>query len=155
MRRFRFSLQRVLDVKRIVEEQRRLAVAQAQVAVAACARLLHQAEAERQSAMAADFTAGEVLDPAVQTVAWNHRTVLYDRTVNLQAELADRQRVLDQARAVLLNAVKERRALERVAEKRRAAHELAMARLEQKLLDDLAGTRAARGQVQADGQQRG
>jgi len=155
MRRFRLSLQRVLDVKRIVEEQRRLAVAQAQAAVAACARLLHQAEAERQSAMAANFAAGEALDPAVRTVAWNHRTVLYDRTVNLQAELAERQRVLDQARAVLLNAVKERRALERVAEKRRAAHELAMARLEQKVLDDLAGTRAARGQIQADGQQRG
>src|SRR5690606_22644420 len=98
MRRFRFSLQRVLDGKRIVEEPRRLALAQARAAVAAWARLLHQAEAERQSAMAANFAAGEALDPAVRTVAWNHRTVLYDRTVNLQAELAEPERVVDPGR---------------------------------------------------------
>ncbi|OUM99494.1 MAG: flagellar export protein FliJ [Firmicutes bacterium ZCTH02-B6] len=155
MRPFHFSLQRVLDVKRIVEEQRRLAVSHAQAEVAVCAKHLQQTQAARQSAVADAAAHGETVDPAIRAMAWNQRTVLYDRTLSLQAELAERQRSLDQARGVLMNAMKERRALELVAEKRRAAHELAMARLEQKILDDLAGTRAARVQPQPGGPKRG
>ncbi len=149
MRAFRFSLQRVLDVKRIVEEQRRHAVLQAQADVDACAHLLEQTEAARRAAAAGTGTGRGAVDPDMLSLGWQHRAALYGRRLALEAELAEKTRVLDRARVVLLGAVKERRALERVAEKRRAAHELAMARLDQVVLDDLAGTRAARARREA------
>lgn len=142
MTAFRFSLQRVLDVKRIREEQRRQAVAQAQAAAEACAQELEEANEALLEAVAGGV--GAAFDPALLSLGWQHRTVLHARAVQLQEELAERHRVLAQVRSDLAAAVKERQALERLRERRRAAHEQDEARREQASLDDLAGARAVR-----------
>ena len=142
MRAFRFSLQRVLDVKRIREEQRRQAVAQAQAEAEACAQQLEEANEALLEAVAGGV--GGAFDPVLRSLGWHHRTVLHDRAVQLQEQLAERNRVLAQVRSDLVVAVKERKALERLRERRRAVYEQEEARRAQASLDDLAGARALR-----------
>ncbi|HLT58738.1 MAG: flagellar export protein FliJ [Limnochordales bacterium] len=155
MRAFRFSLQRVLDVRGLIEEQRRQAVFRAQAEVTACAQELEAIKAARRTAAAQGRPDGDSVDPGLQALGWQHRAVLYQRATALQAELARRQAALEEARSHLVAAVKERRVLERLKERRRLAHAREAARREQVLSDDLASQRAARTGRRDDGRQRG
>jgi flagellar FliJ protein len=139
MRRFRFSLETLLKVRRQLEEarQRELALAQGARDRALQAlggldgslkALLLQRAGERQGR----------LDLAQE--AWHadrHQSLLRSMALARTA-LAQREMELDLARQRAVEAARERRVLEKLEEKQLQEHQLLMVREEQGLLDDLA-----------------
>jgi flagellar FliJ protein len=139
MKRFRFSLETVLKVRRQVEEvrQRELAVAQgardrSMQALGGLENslrlLLAQRAGERQGRLnlAEEAWHGEM-----------HQSLL--KSLGLaRLALADREKTLDLARQRAVEAARQRRVLEKLEEKQLQEHQLLMIREEQGLLDDLA-----------------
>jgi len=139
MRRFRFSLETLLKVRRQLEEarQRELALAQGARDRALQAlggldgslkALLLQRAGERQGR----------LDLAQE--AWHadrHQSLLRSMAL-ARTTLAQREMELDLARQRAVEAARERRVLEKLEEKQLQEHQLLMVREEQGLLDDLA-----------------
>lgn len=142
MAAFRFSLQRVLDIKRIREEQRRHELAVARAEAAACARRLEESQTALRAAIVADTDSR--VDPGLRSLSWHHRSVLQARTTELRTELARRRQAVQEASRDLRVAAQEVQVLERLKERRREACQREEARREQRALDDLAGARAAR-----------
>ena len=139
MRRFRFSLETVLKVRRQVEEarQRELALAQGARDRAlmelggldgSLRLLLAQRAAERQGRL------------NLAEESWHadrHQSLLSSMGLARTA-LAQREKELDLARQRAVEAARERRVLEKLEEKQLQEHQLLMVREEQGLLDDLA-----------------
>ncbi|MBO8141917.1 MAG: flagellar export protein FliJ [Firmicutes bacterium] len=142
MRRWRFELQRVLDVRRIREEERRQQLARAQAEWTVVARRLDGVRAERHKAVEAAVSGA--FDVSWRIVGWSQRARLFSRMRALEDELAERERDRDEVREQLVQAARERQVLERLAERRRAAFLLEEGRREQALLDDMVAARLGR-----------
>ena len=141
MARFRFRLQRVLDVKHIREKQRVRELAEAarereheRLAEAALrdeqGRLR---EARRQSADAGALQIESQL-------AGGMRRKIRQQT----ARTAAAQRAVETAQHQLLNAMKERKALDKLSERRQEEFRVEQSRLERRFIDEIAGQAAYR-----------
>ena len=139
MKRFRFSLETVLKVRRQVEEagQRELALAQA----ARDRALQALGGLENSLKLLLSERAGERkgrLNLAEE--AWHadrHLGLLQSQGLARTA-LLEREKALDLARQRAVEAARERRVLEKLEEKQLQEHQLLMIKEEQGLLDDLA-----------------
>jgi len=139
MRRFRFSLETVLKVRRQVEEarQRELALAQgardrALQALGGLENSLKRLLSERAGERKGRLNLAEE--------AWHA-----DRDLGLlqsqglaRTALAETEKALDLARQRAVEAARERRVLEKLEEKQLQEHQLLMIKEEQGLIDDLA-----------------
>jgi flagellar FliJ protein len=136
MKRFRFALQPVLDQRQRIEDEK-------QMIVAAKRRSLDEAEAELQRLNEEFRENADVLrsrhselDTEELRLTYAHLQFL-DRCIVSQIKVvAERRVALDRARAELLEASKERKAVEKLKERRREAHDTEAARLEQNEIDD-------------------
>lgn len=154
MRAFRFSLQRVLDVKLLLEEQQKQALAAARVETAAVEGRLDEARRERALAVRQDGAAvaradgasrghrpefdSVPIDPWLRELGWRRREMLFQRVQLLTVELSERRRREEEARAKLVERLRDRRVLERLADKQRQEHFRDEARREQAVLDEAA-----------------
>jgi|GEM_PF-476802 flagellar FliJ protein len=139
MKRFRFSLETVLKVRRQVEEvrQRELALAQASrdralQALGGLENSLRLLLSERAGERKGRLSLAEE--------SWHadrHLSLLQSQGL-ARAALAEREKVLDLARQRAVEAARERRVLEKLEEKQLQEHQLLMIKEEQGLLDDLA-----------------
>ncbi len=136
MKRFHFALQPVLDQRQRIEDQKQMVVAQRR-------RSLDEAEAElrrlneefRENADVLRVKHSE-LDIEELRLTYAHLQFL-DRCIVAQIHVvAERRVALDKARAELLEASKERKAVEKLKERRRTAHETEAMRIEQNEIDD-------------------
>ncbi|MFO7265224.1 MAG: hypothetical protein C0P62_003385 [Bacillota bacterium] len=143
MKKFRFSLQRVLDVKVLLEEQQQVALAEARAAAEQAAAALARAREERAAAVAEDG-AEQYAAPWLRDLAWRRRERLLARERRLAAELAEAREREEEERERLLARHKERLVLEKLADKRRAEYMVQLARWEQAVLDEAALTRRQR-----------
>ncbi|MCR4440974.1 MAG: flagellar export protein FliJ [Peptococcaceae bacterium] len=74
-------------------------------------------------------------------IAWNYRKRLKKELTRQQAVVAEKQKELDEARGALLEAMKEKKVLEKLREKKRRDYLYEEDKKEQSLLDELAGCR--------------
>ncbi len=135
-RRFKFSLQPVLEQRKRVEEEKQQAVAQRQ-------RELDRSEAELKR-LNDDFrsssdslrTNHRGLDGEQLRLHYAHLQFL-DRAITAQIRVvAERRLTLDRARNDLLEASKERKVVEKLKERRHEAFVAEELRIEQNELDD-------------------
>ena len=139
MKKFRFSLETVLKVRRQAEEarQRELAEAQAQRD-----RALMQLGADERAlrGLLAEQSAGRTgkLDLAAEAWYQARQISLLNAISHGKADLLAKEEALDLARAKAVEAARERRVLEKLEEQQLAEHLEKLNREEQGLLDDLA-----------------
>lgn len=153
MPRFRFPLRAVLEQRERVERDHRVAVAQAEKArveaenqVRAHQRSIVSIKNDLREALAPGSGAINLREARLQANASLHATL---RTQQAALQLAGTIRRVETARAGLMEAAKERRALELLRERQFEAWKLRLSRAETAELDDLANGRAARGDEQA------
>jgi flagellar protein FliJ len=136
MKRFRFTLQPVLDQRKRVEDEK-------QVVVAARKRELDQAEAEltrlneefRMHTTA--LSAGHARYETRELQGTYAHLAFLDRCIVAQIRVvAERRVALDRARNDLLAASREKKVVEKLKERRREAFVLEEQRIEQNELDD-------------------
>lgn len=136
MKRFRFALQPVLDQRQRIEDEKQMVVAQKQ-------RSLDEAEAERRRLneefrVNADLlrTRHHKMNTQELVLSYAHLQFL-DRCIVAQIKVvAERRVALDKARVELLEASKEKKAVVKLKERRREAHDAEAMRLEQNDIDD-------------------
>jgi flagellar FliJ protein len=144
VRRFRFRLAQLLDLRERAEERRREELAAARDAVRATRGEIDATRLAQERA----HRALEAVD-APGAASRRRGLVLYAeflqaRLAALEAELAARRRAEEQATAALLEAVRDRRVLVRLRDRRRVEHNRLESRAEQATLDDLAQRPARR-----------
>jgi flagellar FliJ protein len=136
MKRFRFALQAVLDQRQRIEDEK-------QMVVAVKKRAVDEAEAELRRLNEEFRVNADVLrirhsklDTEELRLTYAHLQFL-DRCIVSQIKVvAERRVALDRARAELLVASKDRKAVEKLKERRREAHDTEAMRLEQNEIDD-------------------
>lgn len=139
MKKFRFSLTTVLDLKRQVEErcQRELAAAQAQRD--RTLQWLGSTESSlRELGQARSRTRGATIDLNAEAWYQARQRGLLSALRHLNADLARHEDELDAARAKAVEAARERRVLEKLEETQRNAWLQALDTEEQGMMDELA-----------------
>lgn len=149
MARFRFPLAALLEHRSRVEKDHRVAVARAEQARLEAERAVR---AQQQSIISIKNDLREALSPGsgsinlrearLQANASLHATL---RTQQSALKLAGAMRRVDAARGGLIEAAKERRALELLRDRQFEAWKRRLNKAETIELDDLANARAARG----------
>lgn len=136
MKAFKFRLDPVLEQRKRIEEERQLELAarerDLQEAQDELARLDH--EYRRFSMRLRDEH--ERLQGEELRLHYAHLQYLDRRIVAQHGVVAKCREAVDHARAALLDAAKERKAMERLKERRLEEHRADVARLEQRDLDD-------------------
>ncbi len=140
MRAFQFSLQAILTLREEKEQEAQRAVASAlnlvamiQSRIAAVVRELDGLGTEVRGRLGHGVMVRELEQLG------NYQTVLSERRLRLEVELARAEQGVEQARTVLLKATQDRQALENYRVRLHRMHDYQQARAEQKMLDDLAG----------------
>ncbi|MCA9281357.1 MAG: flagellar FliJ family protein [Phycisphaeraceae bacterium] len=149
MAKFRFPLQALLEHRSRIERDHRVLVAQAERARVDAE---NEVRSRQQSIVSIKDDLREALSPEagsinlrearLQANASLHATL---RTQQSALQLAGAMRRVDGARAALVEAAKERRALELLRDRRFEAWKQRMNKAETNELDDIANARAARG----------
>jgi flagellar FliJ protein len=136
MKRFVFALQPVLEQRERIEDEK-------QQTVAIRLRAVDEAEAELRRLNAVFRENADRLRDKHREIETEELRLTYahlrfiDRSIVAQIQvLAERRLALDRARKDLQVASKERKAVEKLKERRKSAHETEAARVEQNELDD-------------------
>ena len=139
MKRFRFSLETVLKVKRQVEEARQMELAAAQGRRDLCLMQLGRLEQDLQGLLM-DRSGQRQGRVDLGEEAWysQRQWGLNQGIGRAQLDLQAREEELDAARTRAVEAARERRVLEKLEEKQLQEHLFKLNREEQGLLDDLA-----------------
>jgi flagellar FliJ protein len=141
MRRFEFSLQKVLDYRRRREEQAIRAFAQAQAQLLHEQAVLHRLLVEREECLRRSHRR-QRLTMELLDVEQTYLTTLERRIEAQRERVAEVEKVLEERRQALIEARRERKALERLREKHYEQWRQETLRTEQKALDELATMRA-------------
>lgn len=142
MKRFRFDLDKLLELRRYREREAELELARAMGEAAAVQYRLLDLARDRAAAAAERFAPG-------RSVAEIRHTDLYilrlDRTKDALIEAAAKaEAVVDTARDAFTEASRDRKVIDKLKEKRLAEHRAAREDEELKSIDDLTGGAAAR-----------
>ncbi len=149
MKKFRFSLEPVLKHRERIEDARKADMAARQreldAAIAELAALNDRYRAQ------SDLLRGEHKHLTVEELRSGYAHVEFlNRAINAQQALVDRRRgAVDRARVELLAASRDRKAVEKLKERRREAHDEGERRAEQYELDDGNARRYGRGKESA------
>lgn len=150
MRAFRFPLQRVLDVKIVLEEQQQLALAAAEHQLAAARSSLDDAMQAHAAAVALGNDRAVSTDPFLRALNWRGRARLVQHVHECTQSVEQSRLARDEEREILVTRHQERRVLELLEEKQRDRHRLQQLRRQQALVDDLTGARHKRGERRND-----
>lgn len=143
MPRFKFRLERVLDVRKSQEEREKMAFAEREAALAREKRRLAAAERAYQDALEADGRdEPRSVEDLLRQLARRER--LLRDIGQAQADLAAAAEAWRVARDRLIEARKKRRVLDRLRERRHETWRLEEARAEQAILDEMGTTRFLR-----------
>lgn len=141
MRRFEFSLQKVLDFRQRREEQAIRAFAEAQAQWMHEQTVLHRLLIEREECLRRSHR-HQHLTVELLAVEQTYLSALEERIMAQRERVAEAEKVLEEKRQALIEAQRERKALERLREKQYERWRQEMLHAEQKALDDLATVRA-------------
>ncbi len=141
MRRFVFSLQKVLDYRQRLEEQAIRAFAEAQRHLENERALLAHLVGMRTRCLAGSPRA-RTLAVQMLEVEQNYLAVLEERIIQQRQRVAEAEQALEGRRRELIEAQRERKMMERLREKHFEQWRQEFLNTEQKALDDLATVRA-------------
>ncbi|HFE52385.1 MAG TPA: flagellar export protein FliJ [Bacteroidetes bacterium] len=146
---FRFRYQRILDVRRQQEKAKAQEVARRQAAVLKQQREMESLERAWQDARGQWLRTGSK-GASAQALQEQIRYLegIRSRIEDARAELARLVDGLNRAREELVELMKQRKVLEKLEEKARAAYEARQNRLDQLLLDETATSRQWRAQLE-------
>lgn len=146
MKAFRFPLQAILTLREEKEEEAQRLVANALHAVAQVEAGLARVSQEL-TRLGEDFRVrvGQGMPARELAELGGYRTVLTERQAQLQRDREAAEEKVREARAELVRRTQDRQVLDTYRDKLHRAWERDQARLEQKLLDDLAGRAPATG----------
>ncbi len=150
MNRFRFSLQRLLDVSGSLARARRADLAAAMARREETAAMA--AEARRNLEEARTHLAArrqEGIEPWEWAAFAAYLRRLEENAAALAAELAERDAEVERCRQALLEARRGAKALEALRRRAWQRHRAAVAAEERRLLDEAAAARAVRGRAEA------
>jgi flagellar FliJ protein len=141
LKRFRFGLEKVLELREYREQEARLELGRAVSELQAIENRIGETAAARHGAAAARFSSGSVpeminYERYIARLDCLKETLLKDAAV---AELS-----VEEKREVYLEASRHRKAVEKLKEKREAEHRREAAEEERAELDDLASGRVRR-----------
>ncbi|MGC8782900.1 MAG: flagellar export protein FliJ [Armatimonadota bacterium] len=143
MRRFEFSLQKVLDYRQRREEQAVRAFTQAQAQLLHEQAVLHKLVVEREECLRRSHRQ-QRLTVELLDVEQTYLSALEERIEAQRERVAEAEKVLEEKRQALTQAQRERKALERLREKHYEQWRQEILRIEQKALDELATARSVR-----------
>lgn len=144
MKRFRFRLERLLELREHREHDALLRLAEA---TGHCVRLnrgLRELAERRLEAFDSPFTAGREVDLGLFTYRERYLAWLEARKRRLSEELAAREKTRREVQAKYLEASKERKVLTKLKERRAAEHRLESRREELKAQDEITTSRFGR-----------
>ncbi len=141
MRRFVFSLQKVLEYRQRLEEQAIRAFAEAQAQLTHEQAVLHKLLIEREECLRRSHRR-QHLSVELLAVEQTYLSALEERIEQQRQRVAEAEKVLEEKRQALIEAQRERKTLERLREKQYEEWRQEWLRTEQKALDDLAAVRA-------------
>jgi len=141
MRRFVFSLQKVLEYRQRLEEQAIRAFAEAQAQLMHEQAVLHKLLIEREECLRRSHRR-QHLSVELLAVEQTYLSALEDRIEQQRQRVAEAEKVLEEKRQALIEAQRERKTLERLREKQYEEWRQEWLRTEQKALDELANVRA-------------
>ena len=144
MARFMFRLDGVLKLREAVRDERRALLAEAERLVVSLAARRTEIEQERARLRHERKHPAEPATVDIERLLRIHR---YDETLQgeqhrLAAAIATAQADADRRRQSLIEAERDMRALQRLHDNQRRSHDDALARREQRDLDDAAGIRS-------------
>ena len=145
MKRFQFKLQSLLNYKRHLEQMARQEMAKAVSDVNACRHQIQTLRGDRESAV---LKLDSLVEKGVNAREFNlHRGFIstVDRMIrDEQAKKVRLEKVVEKKRSMLKKRTIDKKALERLREKRAEEHTREMLREEQKELDDMSSLKTAR-----------
>ena len=147
MKRFRFSLQSVHDLRETLrdEAERQLALAMAEAAAAS--KRITEAE-ELIVRTGADFAArlqsGKVLDPQEAALCADYLSVLVRRIKDEKIRLKDLESACEFKRLAVVEAARAAEATAKLRDRQQSRHTAEAARHEQNMLDEIATLSSAR-----------
>jgi len=141
MRRFVFSLQKVLEYRQRLEEQAIRAFAEAQAQLMHEQAVLHKLLIGREECLRRSHHR-QHLSVELLAVEQTYLSALEERIEQQRQRVAEAEKVLEEKRQALIGAQRERKTLERLREKQYEEWRQEWLRTEQKALDELANVRA-------------
>ena len=133
MRKFHFSLEKILDYRWVQEQEAKREYASAQRALNEQENLFQQISQEKNELM-------EVREQTVnrmQIQQW-YLLDLNQKLLTTAKTIAEMKTIVEAKLQLYIDAQKERKILEKLSEKQLAEHQLSMNREEQKMLDEMA-----------------
>jgi len=138
MRRFRFSLEKILQLRMFKEEECKIILGQAISA-------LNKIENDiKETAVKHHNAASQRFNNPVDSQSWDMYILRLEREAEeLQKKAAQAQLVVDEKRALYLEALKDLKAIEKLKEKKQKEYKKEMLKFEMNAVDELTATRFA------------
>lgn len=147
MKRFRFRLQRLLDLRAHREREVLLRLAEAAGHCARVGRRLREVEGQRQAAFGSPFSPGGAVDLTLFAYRERYLAWLEAQRRRLAAELAEREKTHREVQVKYLEVSKERKVLEKLKERRAAEYYREARQEEFAAQDEIAASRFGRRQL--------
>ena len=140
MKKFQFRYQRVMNVKEQVERQKEQELAEAHRTVSREQARLEDLEKKDKHCMQQieSKKSKKKINPVEMEQCYRYLTRLNEEMELQNGRIDDAKRVVEAKRQQLMDAAKEKQILEKLKERRQAAHKTEMMRKEQCVLDDVA-----------------
>ncbi|MDR2740974.1 MAG: flagellar export protein FliJ [Treponema sp.] len=142
MKRFRFDLEKILEIRAYREREAEIELGRAVGALTAVEQQIKSVAASRSGAASCRFAPGNGLDEIRRYDLYINR--LDAERDRLLKEAAEAELKVETARQTFLEASRERKVLDKLKEKRRREHRDALLSEETMALDDIAGALADR-----------
>jgi flagellar FliJ protein len=137
MRRFKFNLEKILQLRKFREEECKLALGQAISALNVIENEIKETAFKRHSAASMRFVDVE------ETASWENYILRLDQQAQMLTEKAARaQMVVEEKRASYLEASKDLKAVEKLKEKQKKEHRKEVMDYEIAQVDDLTAARS-------------
>ena len=137
MKKFAFSLQKILDLKEFTEEQAKIALAQA---IAESDRIKAQLKTIAEKRVESNNQRSFCKNMQDLVIIENYINRLDVQKENLLEELAAAELVIEEKRKAMYEAMKERKVLTKLKDKKKAEYRRLVNQEEAAVLDDIANT---------------
>jgi flagellar FliJ protein len=148
LKRFRFSLEKVLELREYRERETRLELGRAVSDLQAVEDQIEETAAARCAASAARFSSGNILEIINYE---NYINRLDQQKEKFLRDAAAAELAVEEKREIYLEASRDRKIVDRLKEKREKEYRKKMLAEETKEMDDISGGRLARAQADEDG----
>lgn len=152
MKKFRFRLQKVMEVKEEVEKQRMLELVEAKKCVSQEKEELERLQIRNRECWEKieERKTEDRINPVEMNLYYCYLRKLGNEIDLQNNRVQDAENEMEKRRRILLDASKERKILEKLKERKYTAYRSEMLKMEQDFFDDIANTKHSRGRESRD-----